>query len=411
MRSVPEFRADYRPRVRREEQVIDCTYRLLTPLFGGGVNVQRADPVTVVRATEVRGQLRFWWRAARAGGMHLDEMRRRESEIFGSASEGGLRPSALVVEVECLAVGKEESPYLPVQVGGKSVLKVDPKVAPGYLAFPLQTTGQPLKVGVRFRLRLRFPPDLAEEVVAALWAWERFGGVGSRTRRGFGAVQREQDVPGDAGAAAALMAGCHVPDADTLRREWERYVRPGPPPQGVPGLSGARWRVLDRSWREVAQEYRRFRQYRSGGTGGRAGRSLWPESTAVRAIRAARPGRGAQREPERPAERSSDAPVLKFPRAQFGLPIVMHFREERHLDTEVIPARPDLKRLASPLVFRPLSERQTVVLILNAPRVPPGGVRLKDGPQVEVELTAKDASKIPPLRGNVDPLLAFLESL
>lgn len=401
MRRVPAFRADYQPRAHRDEEVIDRTYRLLTPLFGGGAKVQQADPVTVVRATEVRGQLRFWWRAARAGGLNLEQMHRQEGLIFGSASVGGVRPSAVVVEVECLESGKEQRPY--VDVPGRSVPRNDPAVAPAYLAFPLQTTRQPVRVGVRFHLMLRFPPGLAEEVAAALWAWERFGGLGGRTRRGFGAVQRERE-PASGVAAAAREPGYQpAPDAATLRREWDRYVRPGDPPPGVPSLSGARWRVVDRTWHEIADAYRKFRQYRAAGRQGRPGRSVWPEPGAVRALWASRSARRGGQLPEGHA--------LKFPRAQFGLPIVMHFRGEEHLDTEVIPADADLKRLASPLIFRPLDERHTVVLILNTPRVPPGGVRLKNGPEVDVALTAQEASDIPPLDRKPDPLGAFLESL
>ena len=52
-------------------------YKVITPLFGGGVDPAKADPVTVVRATEIRGHLRFWWRATRGGQFegNLDKMR------------------------------------------------------------------------------------------------------------------------------------------------------------------------------------------------------------------------------------------------------------------------------------------------------------------------------------------------
>ncbi len=43
---------------------------LATTMFGGGVDagsqdVATNDPVTPIRGTEIRGQLRFWWRATR----------------------------------------------------------------------------------------------------------------------------------------------------------------------------------------------------------------------------------------------------------------------------------------------------------------------------------------------------------
>ena len=76
------FREAFSPRRKEEGEVLvrrdgarvlawERTYTLLTPLFGGGVEPREADPVSVVRATAVRGHLRFWWRAVRgwrAGG-------------------------------------------------------------------------------------------------------------------------------------------------------------------------------------------------------------------------------------------------------------------------------------------------------------------------------------------------------
>ncbi|MFQ3683794.1 type III-B CRISPR module RAMP protein Cmr1, partial [Roseiflexus sp.] len=60
-------------------------YALITPLFGGGVNPASHDPVTVVRPAEIRGQLRFWWRATRGGqfGDDLNTLRAAEEAIWG----------------------------------------------------------------------------------------------------------------------------------------------------------------------------------------------------------------------------------------------------------------------------------------------------------------------------------------
>ncbi|MEA2007957.1 MAG: type III-B CRISPR module RAMP protein Cmr1, partial [Chloroflexota bacterium] len=60
-------------------------YKLITPLYGGGVGDNEADPVTVVRGTEIRGHLRFWWRATQGGRYStIDEMRKAEGKIWGS---------------------------------------------------------------------------------------------------------------------------------------------------------------------------------------------------------------------------------------------------------------------------------------------------------------------------------------
>src|SRR5947207_88532 len=66
-------------------------YELITPLFGGGVTPAETDPVTIIRATEIRGQLRFWWRACYGGNPEFDgdltKMKKAEDEIWGKAYE------------------------------------------------------------------------------------------------------------------------------------------------------------------------------------------------------------------------------------------------------------------------------------------------------------------------------------
>lgn len=413
MRRVRLFSEAYRPRPREQGGhlvrqdgvkvlVWEATYRLLTPLFGGGVQPRLSDPVTVVRATEVRGQLRFWWRAVRgwqAGG-DLNKLRSLEATLFGSAGEKGASPLAL--EVEVLDRGREAYPFKDVT--GKSFPQPVRDVAHPYLAFPLQRTRQdprnyPVRVGVRFRLRLRFPEkvvgaerqemSLKEELEAAIWAWETFGGIGGRARRGFGALKRE---------------GASSPSAEEIREALRRFSRDSGWPVGVPHLEpGSVVHVLSLSWTELAEKYRRFRQMRDG-VGRGPGRSLWPEPDAIRGIvRRHAPG-------HEPAH-----PVSKFPRGQFGLPIIFHFKDRGDpRDTTLKPR--DAERRASPLIFRPLEEGLCLVAVLEGPRVPGQGVVLdwrgagKPVP-VDVCLRSSEAGHIVPLKGQTDPVRAFVDFL
>lgn len=414
MRQVREFPEAYGPR-RLEGQRSDGrriiawerTYRFLTPLFGGGVEPKRADPVSVVRATEVRGQLRFWWRAVRgwqAGGC-LERLWALEAALFGSAGEGGASP--LQVEVEVLEAGQEKDVF--VDVPGKNFPRARPEVAHPYLAFPLQRTRQdphnyPVRVGVRFRLHLAFPKEVAVpqdegqkpllldavgELEAALWAWETFGGLGARTRRGFGAF---------------LPEGEREPEEQEIRERLSRYVQGTVWPEGVPHLTPkSLLGVFPLSWREVAEAYRSFRQMRREGRERKhPGRSFWPEPDEVRRLT----GRHAPRH-------VPQHPVRKFPRGQLGLPIIFHFKDEGDpSDSTLKPAEGD--RLASPLLIRPLGERATLVAVLEGPRVPPGGVVLEAAGKthrVRVDLTPEEAKGIKPLSGETDPIRAFLKYL
>jgi CRISPR-associated protein Cmr1 len=76
-------------------------YQLITPLFGGGVEPNTPDPVTTIRATEIRGHLRFWWRATRGGQFKtIKELKEAEDIIWGAASKVGYeRPSLVGIEI------------------------------------------------------------------------------------------------------------------------------------------------------------------------------------------------------------------------------------------------------------------------------------------------------------------------
>src|SRR6266478_6472571 len=65
-------------------------YELITPLLGGGVTQKETDEITVVRATEIRGHLRFWWRTCHAGKFSdIKAMKRAEDTLWGTVYKKG----------------------------------------------------------------------------------------------------------------------------------------------------------------------------------------------------------------------------------------------------------------------------------------------------------------------------------
>jgi CRISPR-associated protein Cmr1 len=292
-----------------------------------------------------------------------------------------------------------------------------------YAAFPLQpseeearsrVTPKAVLTGVSFLLKLEFPKDILQDVEAALWAWETFGGIGGRTRRGFGALRLAsvdgQQVP--------------APPADKIAGEIStmlgKRVSRGEWPKGVPHLDcDSRSFTLTApqpgalsAWDHLIEQYKNFRQARRAG-GERPGRSYWPEPDAVRRLT----GRSD------PAHRQPVSNVTKFPRASFGLPIIFHFKDRDDPPPTNTLKGPDHDRLASPLLLRPLAcaGGQTVGLaaILASPRTPPGGLELEVKPKagrartfkVSADLSDAEAARIPPLRNHTDPLRAFLSTL
>jgi CRISPR-associated protein Cmr1 len=400
------------------------TYEITTFLMGGGVEPYEADSITTVRAAEIKGLLRYWWRATRGGGFNGDlaAMRREEAKIWGwSADEKNGGPSKVKVSVEIIAEGsfeehdrdergqirkrwnKKKQQREPIRLG-------DPQSNYGYVAFPLRDRENGgVRRGVRFRMRLLFPKDekIKEEVQAALWAWETFGGIGARTRRGFGALRR-------------IDEGTNYPSRDQveswLRQGLSRYANFKAWPQDVPYLSPEMNLVVESFdedpfsiWQKLVSALKRFRQARPG-----RGRSLWPEPDAIRHLT------------KRWVPRHEPVhPVRKFPRGQMGLPIVFHFKDSGDPPDTILQG-PLHDRWASRLILKPLPCKEGyvgLVAVLQGPDRPPNGWKLveiegktasKGGYyefSVEAELEENEAQRIKPLKGKPDVLQAVLNFL
>jgi CRISPR-associated protein Cmr1 len=415
-------------------------YELITPLFGGGVETQQADPVTVVRATEVRGQLRFWWRATRGGqfGGSLEKMKAAEDAIWGSTDQ------ASQVQVSILqpsAQSKQSPYYVRLNRQGRPSPYSRDNIAPAYASFPLQPDqnhlvegyeSPPVQIDVVFQLSLSYPTSCTPDVAAALWAWEIFGGLGARTRRGFGSISPKNITD-------LLPAAEFVKDLNT---GLQKHVASGDWPKGVPHLSrsidlyrvitigkaGENFNTAQQSWTYLIGQLKNFRQQRDPAPPEnryQPGRSRWPEPDSIRLHMEDR-GRGHPYHQPR-------LRFKKYPRSAFGLPIEVKFKtqDERRGDPPktTVRGRGTIDRLASPLILRPINCQSegrkvhlAIAVVLKGPRLPPGGLALKVRGDLEPisgeSLDPNEAHQIlradtnEPLLGNeTDVLRAFLNYL
>lgn len=341
---------------------LSMNVELITPMVGGGAVARMVDEGQPVNGKTIRGQLRFWWRATRAGrygDQGLTAMKRDEDWLFGKAAtfdpeeiKRGLGPSRVQVTVRTVTAGR--------------VTEYSKGLAPDYVAFPLPANPKQGTAAARLLESLTFTVDLTvaaarleggplsrdaveADLKAAVWAWIHFGGVGARTRRGFGAL-RIADQPLTARDLRAALTG---------------HVLPGSAPAGVPQLSSESRDtvILDRfdnpkqAWRTGVEVYRDFRNFRRG-SGREPGRSYWPEPDEIRRI--TRESAEKHRQPVTTAQ--------KFPRAAFGLPVIFHFRSDgprrgEPRDTTLRGSKSD--RLASPLILKPAGRDLLIATVLR----------------------------------------------
>lgn len=365
-------------------------YHLLTPLFGGGVEAGVNDSLeqTLIRGSEIRGQLRFWWRAIRGWqwGSDPEVMNKHESEIWGAASDAKNHHQAdenkeqkwhgvVQISITIQDKGQTLKPFEPYIKEGKPRLRTH-KDIPEYAAFPLrppeeqlrkereQTQVNDLRKDIVFTLEITFAEQFSDDVQAALWAWETFGGVGARTRRGFGALQLES-IDGVPVKADDLPPANPNEASKWIRAQLSHHL--GADYQGrvknIPYLEATmHMRLLPSSprpadvWKQLIDPLRDFRQRRFDFKQQKRspyGKSLWPEANALR--RRLYPHKGGINTPD------------KFPRAAFGLPLVFHLAHERPVRNITLQRTEDEgERWASRLILKPLPCRGKQFLGLAA---------------------------------------------
>lgn len=235
---------------------VNVTLQVRTPLFGG--DDPASDSGTPIRVPSIRGALRFWFRALAAGhgGVPtLTELWAAEQAVFGSTDSPS--PIRLRVAGQPVVSGRgskpgwaisEERARRPGFDGAQYLL------GQGLWDYRQGLRRGCVEPGAKFTLGIRFSDDeqVNAQFMLALWAWLTYGGLGARTRRGFGQlVCTAVDGAGDGGlpggwthdhlrppadaADWADLGDCAVPGSLPGRAAlgWGDPL-PGPPPEGEP---------------------------------------------------------------------------------------------------------------------------------------------------------------------------------
>ena len=370
------------------------TIKIVTPMFGGGVEAGVNDDTMLIRSTSVRGHLRFWWRATRGKAFDdFKEMRKRENEIWGSTET----PSQVQIKVNVVQKGKT-FPCAKYELNSKGKWKLSyEKDCPAYVLFPFQgttnedrteVTQHPAKysINILFEVSYCCPEELKSDVEAAFWAWTNFGGIGARTRRGCGSLfcekisnpqkdEYEKFVPPNVQKLPEWfqqsLITYEIPTS-VAPKEW--------PTIGDTLLVGKQNTDPMISWNAAIEPFRDFRQGKDMGRNpgdelNRPGRSRWPEPEAIREMT------GQRFLPRH--QKLKDHPTNVFPRAEFGLPIIVHFKDNGDpADTEIAPPQGD--RMGSPLILKPLAMQgqQFVPLAFRFQTKPLERTKLKRGQNV-----------------------------
>jgi len=372
----------------RNKQATD-TYELtvVTPMFGGGIEPGQVNEVHPVRASSIRGHLRFWWRATRGAACEsASELRVREASIFGDTR----KPSSVKLWVETVphsAIPKHAN-HSQKMKNGKIKYLLDSSLRKyEYALFPFHNieTSVQYMPKYKFQLHIQYdakdPSELEQlqlEVKAALWAWVNFGGIGARTRRGCGSLYSPCFSPDSGIRSIEDLQNWFAHSLREYQLALPATVREWPTLSDQIKINPGK-KILEQAWEDVIRCYKEFRRKPNDPKK----RSHWPEAVSIRRIT-------GMAEPLHEASNtlSEKGHEVAFPRAQLGLPIIFKFKdneqkqgprpyEREPFATQLVPEHGE--RLASPLLLKAIavSEKEgfSAVIVLNQPKIT--GLKLK----------------------------------
>lgn len=170
-----------------EERIYNC--KVITPMFLGGADGKTAE----LRAPSIKGVLRYWWRAIH-GDLPLNELQEKEIEIFGGSNNEEQKKSKVTIRIEQnnLIIEKKS---LPTYTNGVIVKKnnVNMNIL-NYLCYGIADLKKGMLrkyIAPNSTFKLIFTYDnlsdtQKKEIEDALLLTSLVGGLGSRSRNGFG---------------------------------------------------------------------------------------------------------------------------------------------------------------------------------------------------------------------------------
>jgi CRISPR-associated protein Cmr1 len=156
---------------------ISFELEVITPLFLGGADGRTPE----LRPPSIRGAMRFWFRAMMGGliGNNLDQLSKLETQIFGGTREDAQASSVII---KCYPSNLQYKGYRPLP--HSSVKR-----------FPFQGFNPNQHLNVEILLRSypqnKRPSDYMDRLTIAKEVFELsciLGGIGKRSRRGFGSI-------------------------------------------------------------------------------------------------------------------------------------------------------------------------------------------------------------------------------
>ncbi len=156
---------------------IEAKFRIVTPMFMSGADQTKAE----LRVPSIKGALRFWWRALALGWYgDVNCVKKEEESLFGSTEEGQSK----------VMIYKGDS---NLEIEEVKNFRSQWKKYAGYGLTENKPKKEFLSAGGTFTLELLFREDTEKMLLpTAFKTLGLLGGVGGRSRKGWGSLTLEK---------------------------------------------------------------------------------------------------------------------------------------------------------------------------------------------------------------------------
>ena len=182
-----------------EKIIFEC--ETITPMFCYGADQKTPE----VRAASIKGALRFWWRAIN-GHLSINELRKKETDIFGGSGfsykddngkkiEVPARKSKITVRINQQNI--EEADFKSIKMettkvkyGQKEVnVNIDKYLGLGMFKMGKNPSHKFIKPESKFQIIIKFPEQKKIDILNSFLCLDFIGNIGAKSRNGFGSIK------------------------------------------------------------------------------------------------------------------------------------------------------------------------------------------------------------------------------
>ena len=342
------------------------TYKLkvITPIYGGGVEAGTPDKDMPIRATTIRGQLRYWWRFLQMSHpkklLQDEKLFKEERKIWGGMTDDPQKDGSSKVFITINSIQKTINKKKASEYRQNGIK---------YALFPaIQNNEDVLEPNIEFQLEAttcNLDDEQHESVKEAIRWWICFGGIGARTRRGLGSVEcthsNSDFSPLDCKKVSQYGCELSAIEASDAMRAWDKAVSKLQHFRQVEFIYN---RNQDHEVRGIGRRTKQEQKNNDDTQKTYPSRSNWPEPDTLREI-TGKDANGSHQIEHHNA-------VQSFPRAAFGLPIIFDFNvpswKGEPPKTELTPKGKNVERMASPLILKAMknanNQYESIALLL-----------------------------------------------